>query len=595
MHKSFAEPVVQLAALVVLAFGGAAHAADPEKVLHVAMFDIATFDPQQYTDVPSFEVFTSIYEGLYEYDYLASPPRLAPVTASGQPIIADGGMTWTIRVQPGIYFTDDPAFGGKRRELVAEDYVYSLKRWIDPNLRRGGSAVFTDLIVGARAVVAAAARPGGKFDYDQPIEGLRALDRYTLRLRLTEPNYPVIHDNIIRGAVAREVVEAAGGDIRARPVGTGPYRLREWKQGSRIVLEANADYRPIRFPESDDPARAALVRSMRGKTLPQIGVVEVSIIEEDATQLLQFERGGLDYIGVRGEPATRLLKDGKLKPEFAARGVTRHSFVEPYLFSTYFNMEDATVGGMGRDRIALRRAIALGIDTDTMVNVVYGGQALAANQIVPPGVGGFDPSLPKRSLHDKAAAQQLLDRFGFARRDADGFRLGADGKPLTVTFTLRSGAISREIQTLVKRDMDAIGLRMEFHITPFQDVVKEMIAGKYQLGFVGQGGSASGYVELITLWGKADPSINLSRFRLAEYDAAFAQFLRSADSAAQVAAARRMSELAQAYMPMMPAIFRIESNFVQPWLQGFSPPVFQPYWKYLDIDLAKRRSLADKS
>ena len=595
MHKSFAEPVVQLAALVVLAFGGAAHAADPEKVLHVAMFDIATFDPQQYTDVPSFEVFTSIYEGLYEYDYLASPPRLAPVTASGQPIIADGGTTWTIRLQPGIYFTDDPAFGGKRRELVAEDYVYSLKRWIDPNLRRGGSAVFTDLIVGARAVVAAAARPGGKFDYDQPIEGLRALDRYTLRLRLTEPNYPVIHDNIIRGAVAREVVEAAGGDIRARPVGTGPYRLREWKQGSRIVLEANADYRPIRFPESDDPARAALVRSMRGKTLPQIGVVEVSIIEEDATQLLQFERGGLDYIGVRGEPATRLLKDGKLKPEFAARGVTRHSFVEPYLFSTYFNMEDATVGGMGRDRIALRRAIALGIDTDTMVNVVYGGQALAANQIVPPGVGGFDPSLPKRSLHDKAAAQQLLDRFGFARRDADGFRLGADGKPLTVTFTLRSGAISREIQTLVKRDMDAIGLRMEFHITPFQDVVKEMIAGKYQLGFVGQGGSASGYVELITLWGKADPSINLSRFRLAEYDAAFAQFLRSADSAAQVAAARRMSELAQAYMPMLPMIFRIESNFVQPWLLGFSPPVFQPYWKYLDIDLPKRRSMAGKS
>ena len=586
---------MRFAALAVLAFGHPAHAADPEKVLHVAMFDIATFDPQQFTDVPSFEVFTSIYEGLYEYDYLASPPRLAPVTASGQPVITDDGRTWTIRIKPGILFTDDPAFGGRRRELVADDYVYSLKRWIDPNLRRGGSAVFTDLIVGARAIVDAAARPGAKFDYDQPIEGLRALDRHTLQLRLTAPNYPVIHDNIIRGAVAREVVEAAGGDIRARPVGTGPYRLREWKQASRIVLEANPDYRPIRFPESDDPARAALVRSMRGKTLPQIGIIEISIIEEDATQLLQFERGGLDYIGVRGEPATRLLKDGKLKPEYAARGVTRQAYVEPYLFSTYFNMEDATVGGMGRDRIALRRAIALGIDTDTMVKVVYGGQALAANQIVPPGVSGFDSSLPKRSLHDKVAAQQLLDRVGFDKRDAAGFRLGTDGKPLTVTFTLRSGAISREIQTLVKRDMDAIGVRMDFHITPFQEAVKEMIAGKYQLGFVGQGGSASGYVELITLWGKADPSINLSRFRLGEYDAAFAQFLRSADPAGQVAAARRMSELAQAYMPMLPMIFRIESNFVQPWLLGFSPPVFQPYWKYLDIDLAKRRSMAGRS
>jgi len=275
--------------------------------------------------------------------------------------------------------------------------------------------------------------------------------------------------------------------------------------------------------------------------------------------------------------------------------VTRQSDVAPFLFSTSINMEDATVGGKARDRLALRRAIALGIDTETMVKVVYGGQALAANQIVPPGVGGFDPSLPKRSLHDKAAARQLLDRFGFDKRDAEGFRKGPDGKPLTVTFTLRSGAVSREIQTLVKRDMDALGIRMDFHITPFQDVVKEMIAGKYHLGFVGQGGSASGYAELITLWGKSDPSVNPSRFRLAEYDAAFAQFLRSADPAGQIAAARRMSELAQAYMPMLPMIFRIESNFVQPWLQGFSPPVYQPYWKYLDIDLAKRRSMAGKS
>ena len=594
MHVPRIRSAARLAALVVLLAGFAAHAADPDKVLRVALFDIATFDPQQFTDNPSFEVFTAIYEGLYEYDYLASPPRLAPVTASGPPVITDDGRTWTIRIKSGIHFTEDPAFGGKRRELVAADYVYSLKRWIDPNLRRGGSAVLTDLLVGARAVVDAAARPGGKFDYDRPIEGLRALDRYTLQLRLTEPNFPVIHDNIIRGAVAREVVEAAGGDIRARPVGTGPYRLREWKQGSRVVLEANPDYRPIRFPESSDPVRGALVRSMQGKTLPQVGVVEISIIEEDVTQLLEFERGGLDYIGVRGEPATRLLENGKLKPEYAARGVTRIAFFEPVLFSTYFNMEDATIGGMGRDRIALRRAMALAIDTEAMVKVVYGGQAQAANQIVPPGVGGFDATLPTRPLHDKAAAMQLLDRFGFDKRDADGFRKGPDGKPLTITFTLRSGAISREIQTLVKRDMDAVGLRIDFRITPFQDVVKEMIAGKYQLGFVGQGGSASGYVELITLWGKADPSVNPSRFKLAEYDAAFAQFLRSAEPAGQIAAARKMSELAQAYMPMLPAIFRIETNYVQPWLMGFSPPVFQPYWKYLDIDVAKRRSMAGK-
>jgi len=581
-------------ALIVLLTVGPAHAADPNKVLHVASFDIETFDPQQFNDDPSFQVFTSIFEGLYEYDYLASPPRLAPVTAAGPPVVTDDGRTWTIRVTPGIYFTDDPAFGGKRRELVAADYVYSLKRWIDPNLRRGGAAVTADLFVGAREVVDAAAVPGAKFDYDRQIEGLRATDRYTLQLRLTEPNVPVTEDNLVRGAVAREVVEAAGGDIRARPVGTGPYKLREWRQGSKVILDANPDYRPIRFPESIDPSRAALVRSMKGKTLPQVGVVDISLIDEDSVRLLEFEKGGLDYIVVRGEPATRLMVKGKLKPELAARGVTRHTFVEPVVFSIYFNMEDRVIGGTDREHIALRRAIALAIDMEAMVKVVYAGQGIPANQIVPPGVTGHDPSLPKKPLYDKAAAMRLLDRVGFDKRDADGFRKGPDGKPLTVTFTIRSGAISRETQTLLKRDMDAVGLHMEFHVTPFQDAVKEMVAGKYQMAFVGQGGVPSGYAVLIPLWGKAQSSINLSRFRLAEYDAAFREFLRSSEPVAQIAAARKMTELAQAYMPMLPSVFRIETNYVQPWLLGFSPPIFKQYYKYLDIDLAVQRQMQRK-
>ena len=137
------------------------------------------------------------------------------------PTITDDGRTWTIRVKPGIHFTADPAFNGGRRELVAEDYVYSLKRALDPGLQRGGNPVATDLIVGARAVVDAASKPGGRFDYDRPMEGLRALDRYTLQLKLTGANYPVIEDLVTNGAVAREVVEAAGGDVRTRAVGRG--------------------------------------------------------------------------------------------------------------------------------------------------------------------------------------------------------------------------------------------------------------------------------------------------------------------------------------------------------------------------------------
>ena len=577
-----------------LAASIACAAADPNKVLRIASPDIETLDPQQYNDSPSFNVITAIFEGMYEWDYLASPAKLNPVGAVALPEITDGGKTWTIRVKPGIRFTDDPAFRGKPREVTADDWVYSLKRWLDPTLRRGGDPIVADLLVGARAVVDAARKGGAKFDYDKPIAGLRALDRYTVQLKLIEPNYPNIQNILTTCAVAREVVEAAGGDIRARPVGTGPYRLREWKRGSRVVLEANPAYRTVRFPDSNDPALAPMVKEMRAKSLPQIGVVEIAVIEEDVTRLLEFDRGKLDVVVLRGEIASRLLFGGKLKPEYAARGIARQVVAEPFLFSIYVNVADPVIGGMTNDRIALRRAIALAFDVDTLIKVLYAGQALPANQLVPPGVTGHDPEFAPRPPHDARAANALLDRFGFTKRDHDGYRRGPDDKPLTITLSLRTGAISREIQTQWKKDMDAIGLRMDYRLTPFQDLIKDLEGGKFQLYFGGYGGVPSGYAELMQLYGKEPPSVNASRFNSADYDRAMEEYLRSGGDAEQIATARRMSEIAKNFVPIIPAIFRLENDFVQPWVEGYRPQVFQTYWKYLDIDLARQRRAEGK-
>ena len=166
-------------ALLLLALTSlcAAAAADPNKVLRVALPDVDTLDPQQATTVSAQRVIQAIYEGLYNWDYLNTPAGLVPVTATGPPEISDGGKTWRINLKSGIHFTDDPSFHGKTRELVADDYIYAMKRRLDPNLSRGGDTVMTDLILGARAAVDAAKRPGAKFDYDRPIEGLRALGR----------------------------------------------------------------------------------------------------------------------------------------------------------------------------------------------------------------------------------------------------------------------------------------------------------------------------------------------------------------------------------------------------------------------------------
>ncbi len=583
-----------IAAVTVLCVPLTAHAAaDPNKVLRVSSPDIASLDPQQGTDLYSTRVASAIFEALYQFDYLAEPAKVIPNTAEGMPVITDGGRTWTIKLKHGILFADAPAFKGKPRELVAEDYVYSIKRSLDPNLLSGGDPELTDLLEGARPVVDAARKPGAKFNYDTPISGLRAVDRYTLQIRMTSVDYTLLERlaGLPAMAVAREVVEAAGNDIRSQPVGTGPYRLKEWKRASRVVLEANPSYRGLRFPESNDPRQRALIESMRGKTLPQIGRVEISIIEESQPNILAFEEGALDYLVLGGYDVRSVLVGDKLKPELLDKGVRRMRYGAPNVTFTYFNMKDPLVGGYSKAQIALRRAVAMGFNVDEMIKVLFADQALPANQLLPPGVDGHDTSLPPKSLYDPAGARALLDRFGFKVRDGDTYRSTPEGKPLTLIRGTLPESWYREIDTLWKKNMDAIGIRMQVEQKTFTELVNMSRAGQlpmFNLGY--RSLEPSGYQILQTLWGRSPIDTNPSQFSNPDYDAAYEQFLRTPSGPARVALARKMSDVSQVYMPMALHTFGIGNTLLYPWVQGYWPSQFGFAYKYLDLDLAKRRA-----
>jgi oligopeptide transport system substrate-binding protein len=576
---------------LLLACAGIADAAGTDKVLRIASSDITSLDPQQGTDLYSTRVASAIFEALYEFEYLSTGSKVIPNTALAMPVVTDEGKTWTIRMKQGIRFADDPAFRGKPRELVAEDYVYSIKRTLDPNLRSGGDPALTDLIVGARKIVDAARKPGGRFDYDAPMDGLRATDRDTLVLRLAHPDYTMLERlaGLPMMAVAREVVEAAGGDIMRRPVGTGPYRLREWRPASKLVLEANPGYRKVLFPENADAPQQELVRSMRGKTLPQIGRIEISIIEESQPEILAFTQGNLDYMALGGDDTRRVMENGKLRPDLAQRGVRHLRFGSPSVTFTYFNMDDPAVGGYSTQQIALRRAIGMGFDVDEMIRVLFAGNALPANQLLPPGVSGHDPQLPPKSLYDPAGARSLLDRFGFKDRDGDGYRETPDGKPLTIMRGTLPESWYREADTLWKKNMDAIGIRMQVQQQTFAELLNLSRAGKlpmFNLGY--RSLEPSGYQILQTLWGQSPRDTNPSQFHQPDYDKAYEQFLRTPSGAARVALARRMSEISQAYMPMILHTYGIGNVLYYPWVRGYWPSPFGFSWKYLDIDVAMR-------
>ena len=568
-----------------------AQAADPAKVLRLSTFDITSLDPQQGTDLSSTRVASAIFQALYQYDYLASPAKVVPDAAAAMPEVADGGKTWTIRLRRGLRFSDDPVFGGKPREVVAGDYVYAIKRWLDPGLRGGGEAALTDLIVGAREVVDAAKAPGAKFDYDRPIAGLVALDAHTLRIRTTaiDPTLLERLASLPSMAVAREAVEAAGADVMTKPVGSGPYVLKEWRKGSRVVLEANPHYSPFAFPASADPRHRELVASMKGVALPAVGRIEISIIEELLPELLAFEKGELDYVGLGGQVLGRVLVDDKLRPELAARGIRHVRTPAPYVIFAYFNMDDAQLGGYAPARIALRRAIGMGFNTPEFIRVMYRGQAVPANQLLPPHVEGHDTSLPAKSIYDPAAARALLDRFGYRDRDGDGYRETPEGRPFVLVHSSMPDSWSREADMLWLKSMDAIGIRLRVNTAPFADLLKQSLAGQlpmFNLGY--RALDPSGYEILSTLWGKSSPDTNRARFRLPEYDAAYEAFLRTPPGPERNALVRRMSDLVQAYAPMTLQVYSVTNVFVHPWVKGYWPSPFGFGWKYLDVDPAAR-------
>jgi ABC-type transport system substrate-binding protein len=574
-----------------------AGAADSGKVLRTA-FSIAetSFDPVIAWDAASDAVVEHIMESMLDYEYLARPVKLAPLTLERLPEVSDRGATYLCRVRKGIYFAADPAFKGKPRELTAADYAYSLKRLLDPTLRSPWMWLVEGKLVGGDELQAAA-RKSGKLDYDAPIAGLEIVDRYTLRIRLKQPDFtlPYMLAMPATAAVAREVIEAYGNDAGAHPVGTGPYVLREYQRSNRIVLTANPGFRKVVFDEPVPSNRddAALARVLRGKQLPPIGRIEISVIEEGQPRWLAFLKREVDYL----QPfpldfVGELLDNGKLKPALAAKGIHHELLLRPNSWWAYFNMEDPVVGGYTPEKIALRRAIGMAFNTDEFIRVLFTGRAVPAQSPVPPDIAGYDPGHKTQAqVYDPAAARALLDRFGYKDRDGDGYRELPDGKPLTIEHWSTPTSRGRQVDELWKKNMDAIGVRMVFKKDKLPELRKMARAGKLQMrndGWNADYPDAENFMQL--LYGPNVGQSNDSRFKLPEFDRLYEEARKLPDSPERTKLYDRMTDLVIAYAPWKLTHHLLEDHVVQPWVVGYKAhPLRSDIWKYLDIDESKRR------
>jgi ABC-type transport system substrate-binding protein len=591
------------AALVVaLAAASAALADAPKKVLHVAFRSAETgFDPAMISDIYSRTVTPHIFEALYTYDHLARPAKIKPLIAQAMPEHSPDFKVWTIRIKPGIYFASDPAFKGRKREVVAQDFVYAFQRIADPaNKSQLWGWIDSIGYVGLAEARKAAIDAKKPFDYDKPIEGVYAPDRYTIRFTLKQPGPRFIQSiagSDLLGAQAREVVEFYGDKIAEHPVGTGPFKLKQWRRSSLIVLERNPEYRDVLYdaePAPDDAEGQAILSRLKGRKIPLVDEVHVSIVEEAQPYWLSFLNAQIDSTSglngaVPGEYVSQAMPGGKIAPNLAKRGIGASRVLTSSVGLVYFNMEDPVVGGYTPDKIALRRAISLAQNIEAEIRLIRRGMAIPAQSPVSPGTTGYDPRFKsENSEYNPARAKALLDLYGYVDRDGDGYRELPDGQPLVIVRSTQPESVNREFDTLWKKNLDAIGIRTTFNVGKWAEQLKSARAGKLQVwSLASSAASLDGQSAFMRYHGPQAAGQNLARFKNAEFDAIYDRMQTMPNGPERDALFVELKKIAVAYMPYRSTVHTLSTDMWHPWVFGFRRPLFwNEWWHMVDVDMA---------
>lgn len=577
--------------LAVGAIGTArsANPADPEKLVRQA-FDGADdgFDMARTQNFYSGWVSEAIFEPLLSYDYLARPAKLVPLTATALPEISEGGKVYLFKIKPGIYFAPDSVLHGAKRELTALDYVYTFKRVLDPVNRSPHGGLIDGKIVGMDEIVARA-KKAEKFDYDAPVAGLKALDRYTLRIELKQADYNFLYTAAYGafGAVAREAIDYYGEQSGLHPVGTGPYMIERYLPRSKIMLTANPEYRGYvwNFKSGGTAWDEQVVKDMQGKQMPQVGKVEVSIIEEEQSRWLAFQDGQLDIDKMPQIAATTVLDGAQLKPAFSAQGIRMDRVVDTGITYTMFNMRDPVVGGYGKGKIALRRALAMAYSNADEIAQLRLGQATRAESMLPPGVAGYDPQYRNSIAYDIVLANKLLDYYGY-KRGADGYRSMPDGSPLLIKKTTEAAVFYTGQSEIWKRGLDQLGIRITFAVGNFADNLKAasacelaMWSGAWNADFP----DGENFLQL--LYGPNAGHGNHACYASAAYDALYRKALSYPPGEQRNRLYLQMNRQVEADTPWALHSIRIRSWLIRPWIKGYKKhPILHSDWAFIDVE-----------
>jgi ABC-type transport system substrate-binding protein len=554
---------------------------EPPNTLHLVVeAKIKGLDPIYAEDAYSSLQVLQSYETLIQYHYLKRPYTLIPGLAEAMPEVSPDGLNYTFHLKKGVLFQDDPCFKathGKGRELTADDVVYSLKRLADPKLASSGWWILDGKIVGLNAWRESSAKSSTS-DYSQGIEGLKASDRYTVQLKLTQRSSQFLYLLAMQFAsiVPREAVEHYGKEFISHPVGTGPFRLVEYNPNSRIVWDKNPTFRKELYPSEGAPGDKELgLLDDAGKQLPLADHMVVQVFVEKQPMWLNFLSGKLDLTSIPKDSFGNAITPSKeLSPELKEKGMRLSK--EPAIDVTYatFNMKDPL---LGKNKL-LRQAISLAYDEATFIELFYNGRAIPAQGPIPPGLAGYDPNFknPYRQFN-LTKAKALLEKAGYP---------GGKGLP-PLEYASLADTVGRQASEYFQKMMAAIGISVKVNSYSWPqllEVIKNRRAQIWEHAWAADYPDAENFLQLFYSKNQS-PGPNDANYSNPEFDRLYEKALLLNDSPERTALYKKMVSIVVEDCPWVFKSHRLGYALAQPWLKNFKPNDFDhTRYKYYRVD-----------
>jgi ABC-type transport system substrate-binding protein len=258
-----------------------------------------------------------------------------------------------------------------------------------------------------------------------------------------------------------------------------------------------------------------------------------------------------------------------------------------------FNMDDPVLGGYTPERVALRRALALAMDTASIIRQVYKGQAQIAQTPMTPMTYGYDPTaVTEMGQTDPARANAMLDIYGYQARDEDGFRVQPNGQRLELTYASQPEQIYRVTEEVVKRSFNSIGIRVRFSTAQWAEQLRTARSGQFQIWALGASAAGPDGASIFSYgYGPEIGGQNLSRFSNKLFDELWDKQDAMPDSPERLAIIKEMNDILMAYMPMNFLANRFTIGMTYPWVKYYRrwPFVDTDFLRYVDIDVDMKR------